>query len=641
MSSNNHVACSTLAFGLLAIACSGGDEDQSEALVVRNSAFAVGATTPLVADGYQFAFLASEAASGAPGASTTDLNGDRDTLDDVAVLVDARTRIETVTGIAARAVAMLGGELYLSVDEARDDFDWSGDDDKLDHALLRFGGLSRDAELVAELADAEMPLVVAQGRLWFAAEEGANGVARSGLHFVAESSPAAPIAVLPQAPLADSAIEEARLLGARAGCVFVLIDEAAATVDLNGDGDSTDANVLALVDAREVAPVLRSTRKALASDSSPFDARADASGLLEVAFLVGEDAQGSTNLNTAVAVGSGSIWTESQCTSSQDADALDEVLHYIRWPQWVAGIEPEPRNTGLPGSEVIVLFDGFVAVDCDEADHGGCDLNDDDDSTDTIARWTQVVAATVAIDPHSRVDDMHPIADLPGGTHGLSAYDGRLFIAYSESDDSSAAGGTDLDGNAFDDDVLLAVLDAGSAQFNFTPTSGGAPVGATWMRPSPTGDRMCVAITERVVRRSLNGDRDADLLDSIPTFAYFISATALRFDGPGIAVEADDAGISSARVNGFYKVDEDADAFDWNGDGDKLDLVVRQSQLSIGSSRYMGTSSSVAGAEAADYGGSPNGPSVAMFLSDEAMLGQDLNGDGDASDRVVRWFRFD
>jgi len=643
MRSNLHVACSTFALGLFVTACSSGSDEPTEALVVRTSDFAVGATTPLVADGYQFAFLANEATSGSasPAAASRDLNDDGDTLDDVAVLVDARTRIETSTGIAARRVVLLGDELYLSVDEARDDFDWSADGDKSDDVLLRFGGLSRDADLVAELSDADQPLVVAQGRLWFAAEDGPNGVAQRGLHFVAELASTTPVAVQPQAPLVE--IDEPELVGAQAGCVFVLLDETSVGSDLNDDGDSTDANVLALVDAREATPVLRNTQKALASDSSPFDARADASGLLEVAFLVGEDAQGSTNLNTAVAVGSGSIWTESQCTSSQDADALDEVLHYIRWPQWISGLEPDARNTGLPGSDAVVLFDGFVAVDCDEADHGGCDLNDDDDSTDTIARWAPIVAATAAIDPHSAVADMHPIDDVPGGTHGLCAFDDRLFIAYSEDDDSTTGGGTDLDGNTFDDDVLVAWLNTTTNQFKFNHTGGGVHVGTTWMRPSPTGDRLGVAITERVVGRSLNDGQEgaaSDELDSIPTFAFF-SGSTLGFPGPGVAVKANDAGISSARVNGFYKVDEAADNFDWNGDGDKLDLVVRQSQLSIGSSRGMGTASGVANAEAADYGGSPNGPSVAMFLTDEAMAGGDLNGDGDAADLVVRWFRFD
>jgi len=63
--------------------------------------------------------------------------------------------------------------------------------------------------------------------------------------------------------------------------------------------------------------------------------------------------------------------------------------------------------------------------------------------------------------------------------------------------------------------------------------------------------------------------------------------------------------------------------------------------LSLGSSLGLGTGSAVAGASAANYGGSPNGPSVAMFLTDEAMAGVDLNNDGDQADKIVRWFRFD
>jgi hypothetical protein len=115
----------------------------------------------------------------------------------------------------------------------------------------------------------------------------------------------------------------------------------------------------------------------------------------------------------------------------------------------------------------------------------------------------------------------------------------------------------------------------------------------------------------------------------------------LIFPGVAIAVRATDAGITTARGSGFYRVDEAADSFDWNGDGDQTDVVVRQTNLSLGSSLGLGTGSAVAGALAANYGGSPNGPSVAMFLTDEAMAGVDLNNDGDQADKIVRWFRFD
>ena len=91
-------ATSTAAlFATLFVACGGGGDDSSEAFVVRTSDFAAGATTPFAADGYQFAYLANEATSGAQ-----DLNNDGDTLDDVAVFVDARTRCLLYTSPSPR-----------------------------------------------------------------------------------------------------------------------------------------------------------------------------------------------------------------------------------------------------------------------------------------------------------------------------------------------------------------------------------------------------------------------------------------------------------------------------------------------------------------------------------------------------------
>jgi len=128
------------------LACGGGGDDTSEAFVVRTSDFAAGATTPFAADGYQFAFLANEATSGAQ-----DLNNDGDTLDDVAVFVDARTRVEKSTGIAARAVALLGDEPYLVAVEAADGVDWNKDGDELDSVLVRWDGLPRVATDIGTL----------------------------------------------------------------------------------------------------------------------------------------------------------------------------------------------------------------------------------------------------------------------------------------------------------------------------------------------------------------------------------------------------------------------------------------------------------------------------------------------------------
>ena len=616
-------------------ACGGGGGSESEAFVVRTSRFAAGATTPFSADGYQFAYLANEATSGA-----TDLNSDADTLDDVAVVVDARTRVETSTGIAARSVALLGDELYLAVVESADGFDWNGDAALDDVVLLHWEGLSRSATAVATLQSSGKDMLVAGGRLWFVATAGTQGIVADGLHRLDELEPT-PVVVALGGTLA--AADEPDLLGTQAGCLFLGLDEATEGADLNGDGDQTDASVLALVDAAEATPLVRSTALAMPDDSAPVAARAVSGALAEVAFLVSESAQGATNFNNQTEAELGSAWQEDQCDAShRDTDTNDAVAHYIRWPQWIAG--EAARNTGLPGDDVVVLVDGYVAVDCDETAHGGCDLNVDGDASDTIARWTQLVGPATAIDPHSAPLDMHAVADVPGGTHGIVGFAGRLVIGYDEAQD----GKPDIDGNGVDTDVLVAWLDPTPTGGTFTFQHGSSTlneVGVSWMAPSSDNSRLCVALTERVAGDVINDQPEqegpsGDLDDSIPTWAYF-SGTTLIFPGVAIAVRKNDAGITAARGSGFYRVDEAADSFDWNGDGDQADVVVRQTNLSLGTSIGMGTGSAVAGAPGAEFGAAPSGPSVGMFLTDEAMANVDLNGDGDTADKVVRWFRFD
>ena len=617
------------------LACGGGGEDSSEAFVVRTSDFAAGATTPFAADGYQFAFLANEATSGAQ-----DLNNDGDTLDDVAVFVDARTRVEKSTGIAARAVALLGDEPYLVAVEAADGVDWNKDGDELDSVLVRWDGLPRVATDIATLPAGSGDPVVSGNRLWFVGAATAP-LTVSGLHYIEELSPKAAIAVglAPNLPAATQPI----LAGAKSGCVHVSLSEVSEAVDLNNDLDALDTSVLALVDAGEDTPLLRNSLCAMPSAAAPVAVRADSAGIVEVAFLVSEADQGATNFNVSSAAGLGSAWQEDQCATSTDADTLDAVVHYLRWSSFVDSAEAA-RNTGLPGDAVVVLVDGYVATDCDEAAHGGCDLNGDADATDTIARWTQIVAPATAMDPHSTEANMHPVRAVPGGTHGIVAFDGRLVIAYDEASD----GEPDIDGNGSDNDALVAWLDPTPTGGEFTFLHGvgaNAEVGVSWMALSPGAERLCVALTEAVAGEVINDLPEqegsaGDRLDSIPTFAYF-SGSSLIFPGVAIAVRATDAGITTARGSGFYRVDEAADSFDWNGDGDQTDVVVRQTNLSLGSSLGLGTGSAVAGATAANYGGSPNGPSVAMFLTDEAMAGVDLNNDGDQADKIVRWFRFD
>ena len=117
---------------VLAAACSAGGGGPS-GFQLRRTKVSVAGTTPIAISGLHLAFLADEATTGPGG---TDMNGDGDTTDSIAVVVDMGTRVETNLGVAATAIAWAGDELYLAVDESLDGRDWNGDSDEDDLVLL-------------------------------------------------------------------------------------------------------------------------------------------------------------------------------------------------------------------------------------------------------------------------------------------------------------------------------------------------------------------------------------------------------------------------------------------------------------------------------------------------------------------------
>jgi hypothetical protein len=126
--------------------------------------------------------------------------------------------------------------------------------------------------------------------------------------------------------------------------------------------------------------------------------------------------------------------------------------------------------------------------------------------------------------------------------------------------------------------------------------------------------------------------------DSVPVFARFDPSNANDFDlpGPAVAVDADNMGLVISNNIAYYRVDEAADNFDWNRDGDKLDRVLFRTTVStLGDSYYLSPSTDVPGpvvtADSANV--------AAAFLAEESAARVDLNGDGDQNDFVVRWMR--
>src|SRR5262249_30691992 len=86
--------------------------------------YAAAPAAPIVVGGGLLVYLASEASTGPTG---TDLNGDGDTLDDVAVSVRLGSGTEQSLGVATREAAILSDVIYLVADETQDGVDWDGD----------------------------------------------------------------------------------------------------------------------------------------------------------------------------------------------------------------------------------------------------------------------------------------------------------------------------------------------------------------------------------------------------------------------------------------------------------------------------------------------------------------------------------
>lgn len=626
----------------LAAACGSGGSDGSSFEINTTDSAAV-PSAPLVVEGDWLIYFASEGFSGPVG---TDFNGDGDTLDQVAVALNLASGVETNLAVAARGATALGSEVFLAVDEAdgNTDFD-SGPATKV---LLHWNS-TVGLEFVDELADVAGPLVSANGRLYYASAS-APGVDETNLRTLTAAAPTAPVVVGNE--IGGGALV-AQLLEERTGLLFCELDESDNGADQNGDGDTLDDHVLALLDTTDAAGRLKSTALAMADSAAPLAADLVAPGDWLVAFLVDEAAQDATNFNDQ-ALFSQPLLTEN-CGVS-DADALDQVLFFLDFATFLSGAS-QPVNTGLAGHDRVLAFDGFVATISDESE-AGCNLNaatGDADTNDHVARW---VEAAVPIAPARLSAQMHALATaIPGGSFGLSVLGDRLIAVVDEDEDSS-----NLDGKVQDHE-LVGWLDPSLS----TPTwhfshqsstrSHGTGIfdsdgdsepfaGTSWMAAEAVGGRLGIVFLEEVPGTnpnvgSLNTNlncaavqKDTDKTDGLPVWADFESGPTLDFDGMGYAVDKANAGITIVDNFAFFRVSESDDNRDYNADGQINDIVLFRNPLNTCGPVPMATSSLVAGQAIVT-----DGTRGAAFLSSESQADVDFNGDGDKTDLVARWFK--
>ena len=122
--------------GLLVAACSQGFD--RNLFAPQNTPHATLDGLPLVVSDRLLVYLADEASTGSGPSASTDLNGDGDTTDAVAIVVDIPDKRVTSIGVAALDVLAFSGEIYLVVSEADDGTDHDGDGDTADTVLFHF-----------------------------------------------------------------------------------------------------------------------------------------------------------------------------------------------------------------------------------------------------------------------------------------------------------------------------------------------------------------------------------------------------------------------------------------------------------------------------------------------------------------------
>lgn len=638
--------------------------------VSRDTGTSFGAAGKVFISERWIVFQADEFTTGAAG---TDLNGDGDVTDSVARLVEMATQTETNLEVAADELAILGtagaAQVYLVVSEATDDRDWSGDAALDDLVLLHvtasgasFAGISYVCDLDAGSA---RPLIADGDRVWFVEEPAVGNELVAGETAIAHIDLATPTTIERVAhSITDpgtgadlvEALQDPSLVALDSGLLFFTMDETeesatiggAAGVNLNGgftdaalldDTDVLDGAVLGVLDAGAGAPIARGFGYAMGDDDGPVRALDVGSGDFLIAFLVSEADQGGDNYNESSAPDLPGSWLPVQCTA-EDADTLDEVLHYVLYLGFVADADANrPVNTGLAGNDRVLALSAsggeFVATLVDEADTG-CDLNADGDTTDEVFRWAPVGGGTSYF---TSAAGLLAVEAVPGGIDGVSDFEQRFLAVISESDNGADYNG-ETSGTGFESQKLVAWLDPSAPApawvFDHNPgTAGVQAAGSDWLAEREGRDFLLSTFLESVIAQSINSGGDTDALDSIPTFARFQSALDLDFPGPTVATMPGNAGVVIEGGFGFFRVDEADDARDWNGDSDMTDsLLFRTDPDTMQNTNVLAVLNDLP-RPAVESGGTIG----VAYVANEAMSGVDHNGDGDMADLVLRWFR--
>jgi hypothetical protein len=368
--------------------------------------------------------------------------------------------------------------------------------------------------------------------------------------------------------------------------------------------------------------------------------------------MVDEEQQGAGSLNAAADFVVG--WNPTQCGGGDDIDTDDFVLHVLDFE--AGAVTPgSVVNTGLsgvatPADNRLYLFDDVVACLSEEAGFGdgGCDYDGANGTGDTMLRWVDVTDPTTAGLTTALMLAVNTA--LPGGGRGVVELSDHFVVAH---DTTFQIDGVDVTEPFLHWINPRAATPTWSSEFR---DSGGAPdtfkAAVDYLDDAPRSSRVGVGLLEQSVRQNLNrgcldvdkdgvvGDGNFDLDDTIASWIFYgFAVDAMFVAGVGWAVESGNSGLIVVAGQAVFRVDENADGFDWNADGDVGDQVLFRSFVNACDSRNMGTLNDVPGLDAIVT----SGLGGALYLVDESAVGQtgtDLNGNGAVAGYAVRNFRF-
>jgi PKD repeat protein len=391
--------------------------------------------------------------------------------------------------------------------------------------------------------------------------------------------------------------------------------------DLNGDGDANDV----VYHVYDVPTAATTNLEVAAGNYTDVQGYLSEGGSV-FAFLVGEEAQGNTDLNG-------------------DGDVTDLIAHV-----WHGG---ELTNMGLSSRSAHVSNE-LVVFTASELDSDGTDLNSDGDTDDWVAHVYDVA------------EKMLTNLGIAGGVYGGWEAGSVAQVGVSE----WSQGNTDLNG---DGDTADSVLHVHDVRTDVTTNLGLIAPTGEYGRVGRS-DLVCFEVFESEQGGDLNEDGDTDdlLIHLYEPPSTSVTNTnldgycgvigdgyvllRLREDGAGADLNGDgdmtdsvshildrdtealtNLSIAGWAARGFGDrvviVGNEDNYFDYNEDGDGSDRVAFV---------YDHSDESLTNTERAVYGEPRIGAGLAAMNVPEADEGgTDLNGDGDSLDHVIHLYTLD